>query len=120
MPDKKKSKIQSKSRSEKWPKKRTKKALYAHLAAKTDLTSVEVTSLMKELERVMARELREKGPGEFTLPGLLKMTTVTRPAVRSRTGVNPFTGEETVFKARPASRAVKIRPLKKLKDFANS
>ena len=120
MPDKKKSKIQSKSRAEKWPKKRTKKALDAHLAAKTDLTSVEVTSLMKELERVMARELREKGPGGFTLPGLLKMTTVTRPAVRSRTGVNPFTGEETVFKARPASRAVKIRPLKKLKDFANS
>ncbi len=120
MPDKKKQKSSSKSKAEKWPKKRTKKALYAHLAGKTGLTSVEVANVMEELERVMARELREKGPGEFTLPGLLKMTTVTRPAVRSRTGVNPFTGEETVFKARPASRAVKIRPLKKLKDFANS
>ena len=120
MSDKKKQKSSSKSKSEKWPKKRTKKALYAHLAAKTGLTSAEVADVMKELERAIAGDLAENGPGEFTLPGLLKMTAVTRPAVRSRTGVNPFTGEETVFKARPASRAVKIRPLKKLKEFANS
>ena len=120
MADKKKQKSSSKSKAEKWPKKRTKKALYAHLAGKTGLASVEVANVMEELERVMAGELREKGPGEFVLPGLLKMSAVTRPAVRSRTGVNPFTGEETVFKARPASRAVKIRPLKKLKEFANS
>jgi len=120
MPDKKKQKSSSKPKAEKQSKKRTKKALYAHLARETGLTSADITCVMKELERVIAGDLAENGSGEFTLPGLLKMTTVTRPAVRSRTGINPFTGEKTVFKARPATRTVKIRSLKKLKEFANS
>ena len=56
--------------------------------------------------------------GEFTLPGMLKITTVSKPAKKARKGINPFTGEETMFKAKPASIAVKVRPLKKLKEFA--
>jgi hypothetical protein len=58
--------------------------------------------------------------GEFTLPGLMKITTVKKPAVKARKGINPFTGEETMFKAKPASVAVKVRPLKKMKEFAQS
>jgi nucleoid DNA-binding protein len=58
--------------------------------------------------------------GEFTIPGVMKITTVKKPARKARKGINPFTGEETVFKAKPASTAVKVRPLKKLKEFAAS
>ena len=54
------------------------------------------------------------------MPGMLKITTVSKPARKARKGINPFTGEETMFKAKPASTAVKIRPLKKLKEFAAS
>ncbi|NNC55586.1 MAG: integration host factor, partial [Pseudomonadales bacterium] len=56
--------------------------------------------------------------GEFVLPGLLKVNTVKKPARKARKGINPFTGEETMFKAKPASIAVKVRPLKKLKEMA--
>jgi hypothetical protein len=51
---------------------------------------------------------------------MMKITTVRKPAVKARKGINPFTGEETMFKAKPATTAVKIRPLKKMKEFANS
>ena len=54
------------------------------------------------------------------MPGLMKVTTVKKPAKKARKGVNPFTGEEQMFKAKPASIAVKVRPLKKLKEFAVS
>jgi len=56
--------------------------------------------------------------GEFVLPGLLKISTVRKPATKARKGVNPFTKEEVMFKARPASTAVKVRPLKGLRDMA--
>jgi len=52
------------------------------------------------------------------LPGLLKISAVKKPAKKARKGINPFTGEETMFKAKPASIALKIRPLKKLKEMA--
>ena len=51
---------------------------------------------------------------------MMKITTVKKPARKARKGINPFTGEETMFKAKPASIAVKVRPLKKMKEFAAS
>ena len=66
------------------------------------------------------RSIKKRGVGEFTIPGILKITTVKKPARKARKGINPFTGEETMFKAKPASIAVKVRPLKKLKEFAAS
>ncbi len=73
---------------------------------------------MTELESLIERSIKKRGVGEFTLPGLMKITTVKKPAKKARKGVNPFTGEQTTFKAKPASVAVKVRPLKKMKDFA--
>ena len=73
---------------------------------------------MEELELLIERSVKKGGRGEFTVPGLMKITTVKKPARKARKGVNPFTGEETVFKAKPASIAVKVRPLKKLKSYA--
>jgi hypothetical protein len=62
--------------------------------------------------------VNKKGAGAFVLPGLLKVTAVAVPAKKARKGINPFTKEETVFKAKPATVKLKVRPLKKLKDAA--
>jgi len=60
-----------------------------------------------------------KSNGIFTLPGLAKMKVVKKPATKAREGVNPFTGEKMVFKAKPASKKVRVMPLKNLKGFVN-
>lgn len=87
------------------------------IAETTALTRKQVSAVFDELESLIERSVGKKGLGEFTLPGLLKIITVKKPAKKARKGINPFTGEETVFKAKPASVAVKVRPLKKLKGF---
>ena len=61
--------------------------------------------------------MKSRAVGEFTLPGILKITKKTKPARKARKGVNPFTGEEMMFKAKPASQVVKIKPLKSLKEM---
>ena len=66
----------------------------------------------------MHRHLKPGGAGQFTLPGLAKVTTKHKKATKARKGINPFTGEETTFKAKPACNVVKVRPLKKLKEMA--
>ena len=90
------------------------------IAEATALTRKQVGSVLDELESMVSRSISKKGLGEFTLPGLLKITTVKKPARKARKGINPFTGEETTFKAKPASVAVKVRPLKKLKEFVEA
>jgi hypothetical protein len=67
---------------------------------------------------VIEGHLKKNGAGIFTLPGLLKMKVVRKPATKARKGINPFTGEETVFKAKPARNVVKIQPLKAVKEMA--
>ena len=89
------------------------------LAADSGLRKAEIKLVLGALDRVIEASMGPKGGGQFTMPGLLKMATVPRPAVKARKGINPFTREETWFKAKPARTQVKIRPLKKLKGFAN-
>ncbi|BCE03121.1 HU family DNA-binding protein [Marinicellulosiphila megalodicopiae] len=96
----------------------TKTQIIAEIAENTELSKKEVTAVLDELGELMERHIKKRSVGEFTLPGLLKVVTVKKPAVKARKGINPFTGEETMFKAKPASTAVKIRPLKKLKEMA--
>ncbi|MEQ9395689.1 HU family DNA-binding protein [Haliea sp.] len=96
----------------------TKTQIVASIAESTSLSKKQVGDVMNELESLMERSLKKRAVGEFTLPGLMKITTVKKPAKKARKGINPFTGEETTFKAKPASVAVKVRPLKKMKDFA--
>ena len=62
--------------------------------------------------------MRKNGVGEFTIPALMKLSVKHKPATKARKGTNPFTGEEMMFKAKPAKRVVKVRPLKKLKEYA--
>ncbi|MBU2707236.1 HU family DNA-binding protein [Zooshikella marina] len=96
----------------------TKTQILNEIAENTGLTKKDVSNVLDGLSEVIERHIKKRGCGEFTLPGLLKITTKKKPAVKARKGVNPFTGEEMMFKAKPASMQVKVRPLKKLKDFA--
>jgi nucleoid DNA-binding protein len=100
--------------------KMTKSQIVASLADSTGLTKKQVSSVMDEYDSLVERSVKKRAVGEFTVPGMLKITTVSKPARKARKGINPFTGEETMFKAKPASIAVKVRPLKKLKEFAAS
>lgn len=88
------------------------------VADATELSKKQVQSVMDELSNIIELHVKKRSVGQFTLPGLLKVQVVNKPATRARKGINPFTGEETVFKAKPARNVIKVRPLKKLKDFA--
>jgi hypothetical protein len=67
---------------------------------------------------LIKKNVGKRGPGVFTVPGLMKITVRTRPATPARKGINPFTGEPTTFKAKPARRVVKVTALKGLKEMA--
>lgn len=97
----------------------TKSAMQSAIAEKTDLTKKQVASVMDELTNIINGHIKKGGAGVCTIPGLMKIKTVRKPARKARKGINPFTGEETVFKAKPASTAVKILALKAMKDMAN-
>ena len=88
------------------------------IAERTQLSRKQVTAVMAELEGIMSRHIAKNGPGDFVLPGLLKITTVKKPATKARKGIDPFTKVERVFAAKPASVRIKVRALKKLKDAA--
>lgn len=94
--------------------------LLTEIADKTELTRKQVGAVMDELADLLGRHVTKKGAGSFTLPGLLKVVIVRKPATKARKGVpNPFKpGEMMDVAAKPAKNVVKIRPLKKLKDMA--
>ncbi|MET1254005.1 HU family DNA-binding protein [Aliikangiella maris] len=97
----------------------TKTQILNELAESTNLNKKEVGAVLDGLSDLIERHIAKRGCGEFVLPGLMKIVTVKKKATKARKGINPFTGEETVFKAKPASVQVKIRPLKKMKDMAS-
>jgi nucleoid DNA-binding protein len=92
--------------------------LMTEIAELTTLTKKQVSAVFDELAALVERHVKKNAVGQFTLPGLFKIQVVRKPATKARKGINPFTGEETTFKAKPARNVIKIRPLKKLKDFA--
>lgn len=96
----------------------TKTQLFTEIAENTELSKKQISAVFEELTLAIERHIKKRGPGVFTLPGLFKVQVQKKPARKARKGINPFTGEETMFKAKPASNVVKIRPLKKLKDMA--
>ncbi|HYM43094.1 MAG TPA: HU family DNA-binding protein [Steroidobacteraceae bacterium] len=96
----------------------TKSEVLTHISKDTGLSRKQVGSVFDSLGGVIKKSLR--GNGLFTLPGLLKMKVVKKPATKAREGVNPFTGEKMMFKAKPASKKVRCLPLKSLKAMVNS
>jgi nucleoid DNA-binding protein len=96
----------------------TKSEIYAKIAEDTGLTRKDVAAIFDSLNDQIKKNLGDRGaPGVFSIPGLLKMRVVKKPARKARKGVNPFTGEEMMFKAKPASKVVKVSALKGLKDM---
>ncbi len=95
----------------------TKSEIFAQIASDTGLTKKDVSAVFDSLSAQIKKSLGARGPGLFTMPGLLKMRVVKKPATKARKGVNPFTGEEMMFKAKPASKTVKVAALKGLKDM---
>jgi len=83
----------------------------------TTLSKKDVVCVLDCLTQVIEKHVKSGGPGTFVLPGLMKISVVKKPARAARKGVNPFTGEEIMIKARPAYKAVKIKALKKLKEM---
>lgn len=96
----------------------SKTQIISELATNSGLTRKQVNTLLTELATLVERHVKKRSVGEFVLAGLIKIHTVKRPAKKAYTGINPFTGKETTFKARPASVAVKVHALKGLKDMA--
>ena len=95
----------------------TKTEILNNIADATELPKKQVVAVLDALSDEIRRALGNRGPGMFSIPGLVKIEKKKVPAKPERKGINPFTGEETVFKAKPASTKVKVRPLKNLKDM---
>ena len=96
----------------------SKSGLVAHIAENSGVATRDVRAVLASLESAVHASVSKKGAGSFTLPGVLKITSVNVPAKPKRKGINPFTKEEQWFAAKPATVKVKVRPLKKLKDAA--
>ncbi len=95
----------------------TKQKLLQHLSKKTGLPKKVINSVFTELLNTIKDHINPSGPGKFTLPGILKITTKTIPAQKEKMGLNPFTKKKMLFKAKPATRKIKIKALKNLKDL---
>lgn len=93
---------------------RTRSQVIAELATASDVKKTVVKEMFDNLATIIGADLSSRGPGVFSFFGLMKLKTVKKPATKERTGVNPFTGETQVFKAKPASKKVRVRPTKAL------
>lgn len=88
------------------------------IAEQTDLSKKDVQAVLGALSGIIEGHIKKNAVGYCNVPGLLKIKTVRKPATKARKGINPFTGEPTVFKAKPARTVVKVLPLKALKEMA--
>jgi nucleoid DNA-binding protein len=95
----------------------TKSEIVSGIADETGLTRKQVGSVFEAMAGQIRKSLGRRGPGVYSVPGLMKVTVVRKLATKARKGINPFTGEEAMFKAKPAHNVVKVRALKGLKDM---
>lgn len=96
----------------------SKSEILKNIADSTELSRKQVSAVFEALSGQIKANVGKKGPGLFVVPGLMKITVITKPATKARKGINPFTKQEQIFKAKPARKVIKIRPLKALKDMA--
>lgn len=98
-------------------KARTKSEMFGLIADNVGITKKEVAAVFDTVSQLAKADLSKRGPGQLNLGGLMKILVQRKPATKARKGINPFTGEETMFKAKPARNVVKIRPMKAMKDL---
>src|SRR3954471_4031060 len=99
------------------PKPATKREIHAALAEKAGVGQEQVAGVFAALGELIGRELGKKGPGQFVVPGLLKLKVVRKLATKAKPGRNPFTGEAITIKAKPARNVVRVIPMKALKEM---
>jgi DNA-binding protein HU-beta len=92
----------------------TKSQLIEKIAAENELAKKDVKGVLETLATVGYKELKKTG--SFVVPGFAKFVVIKKPATKARKGINPFTKEPTVFKAKPARKIVRARPVKAAKD----
>jgi nucleoid DNA-binding protein len=100
-------------------KRMTKAQIIAELSEKTGLAKKDVQGVFAVMLELIKRELGKKGPGEFVVPDMMKLKIRNIAARKERKGIDPFTKEERIFPAKPASKKVRATPLKKLKDLVS-
>jgi nucleoid DNA-binding protein len=97
----------------------TKSGIIKAIMEMTGQGKKDVVATIESLGSVIESHIKSRGPGKFTLPGLLKIHVVNKPARKAREGINPFTGEKVMFKAKPAHKVVKVKALRKLKEMVD-
>lgn len=95
----------------------TKAQIITALAEGSGLDKKAVSSLLEALASLIKKELGPQGPGEITVPSLVKLKAKATPATEDRQGVNPFTKQPQLIKGKPASLKVRATPVKALKDM---
>jgi len=88
--------------------------LIEQIATKTELAKRDVKGVMETLAEIGYKELKKNGA--FVVPGFAKFVVIKKPATKARNGTNPFTGEPMTFKAKPARKIVRARPVKAAKE----
>jgi nucleoid DNA-binding protein len=116
MPAKKSKKAAPSYSFAKTSKVRTKGEIIRGISETTEIPRKQVVSVLEALTAVLAQDVAKLGT--FNLLGLAKVVVIKKPATKARKGINPFTKEPTVFKAKPARKVVRVRPLRALKNFA--
>jgi nucleoid DNA-binding protein len=99
-------------------KRMSKTQVIAELSEKTGLGKKEIQSVFDNLMSIVERELGSSGPGEFTVPDMVKLKVRITPGRAEHVGLDPFTKQERTFPARPESRKVRASAVKRLKDLA--
>jgi DNA-binding protein HU-beta len=98
-------------------KRLTKAQVIGELSNATDVDKKSVNRVFEALQELIRKQLSGRGPGEFVIPGLVKLRVVKKPATKERPGINPFTKEPMMIPAKPASKKVRATALKALKDL---
>jgi DNA-binding protein HU-beta len=98
-------------------KRLTKAQVIADIANAAELDKKSVNRVFEALSELIRKQLSSRGPGEFVVPGLVKLRVVKKPATKERQGINPFTKEPITIPAKPASRKIRSTALKALKDL---
>ncbi len=98
-------------------KRLTKAQVISELSDATELDKKSINRVFEGLTELIKKQLGPRGPGEFVIPGLLKLRAVKKPATKDRPGINPFTKEPITIKGKPASKKIRATALKQLKDL---
>jgi nucleoid DNA-binding protein len=96
---------------------RSKSDVFGTIAQHAGLHRRDVAAVFHALGSLIKADLSKSGAGVFKVPGMMRITVTRKPATKARMGINPFTKEEVMFKAKPARNVVRVRPLRGLKDM---